>query len=646
MPSTRVVSGSYQRRLHIMRPIGSNAWFMHRALLVALVVALVVLPIGCGGKDPAAPDAPVAMIDAPEIDAPPDAPPVAPPLRNPVTLADADLARSALQLLGASVPGASMTSCNTCHSLTRQQLRNWRGLSDAALADCLIDVKVSSAASARDMLACLRAFPTMADSDFLATKLGIYSSAVHLPWFEFTAARGHGAIDGPKVLAELVTAAAMPRTASSAVALTQPQFDVVAEWFARGLPRLEETLPPDPPPSACQPAVSIEVGTHVTAMKTAGWRALNQTSMMAMFGCGAATDPKLCLQTVPLGSAQPYGTGWDVPGRGKLRILADVTYASSFWTRSSPDGRFIGHGVQSVAGSYVIDLQRGGMLVPVNAAYDPNWFPDNSGFVFQGGPRNTCGQSVLTSNPAQVAMTEPACTSLTSIGLYQHVGAVSGGDHFAVDSRFVSDDGGHGPTLRDPYANFSSTAQLGVIPLVFDGSKFSAKPQVSIATPFEGDSVLSPSAKLVVSRVAGPNDVQLGYVLRKVVSKIVGSTYEIQVPEVARYCVNGGKPGFSYDERWMVYHHYVTNTNADAVALGFTGATDPGFQPYKTQGAANIYLLELATGTAVRITNMRPGQYALFPHFRSDGWIYAAVRDTVADHEYMVASDAALIAEQ
>jgi hypothetical protein len=43
---------------------------------------------------------------------------------------------------------------------------------------------------------------------------------------------------------------------------------------------------------------------------------------------------------------------------------------------------------------------------------------------------------------------------------------------------------------------------------------------------------------------------------------------------------------------------------------------------------------------------MQPGQYALYPHFRSDGWIYAQVRDTNAGHEYTVASDAALIAEQ
>jgi hypothetical protein len=93
----------------------------------------------------------------------------------------------------------------------------------------------------------------------------------------------------------------------------------------------------------------------------------------------------------------------------------------------------------------------------------------------------------------------------------------------------------------------------------------------------------------------------------------------------------------------MVYHHYVTA--ADAVDLGFTGSDDPAFAEYLTKGAANVYLLELATGTRVRITNMQPGQYALFPHFRSDGWIYVQIRDTNAAHEYMVASDAALLAE-
>lgn len=621
-----------------MPSIGSDGRHMRRPLVLAVLVAVAVAVTGCGGgKDPAP-----AVDSAPPIDIlQPDALFI-PTFRNPVTLADDQLALSALRILGANVNGASMTSCNECHTLSRQVLRNWRALSDAAMSTCLTDLAVGSVDSARAMMDCLRAMPMVPTSDFEAKKLGIYAAGTHLAWFQFTSKYAYGSINGPTAANELVATAGMPRSGGVAIPLSQQQFDVVAEWFARGLPRLEQTLPQDPPPTSCLPSVSSEVSAHVLAMKTQGWRARNKTAMMAMHGCGMATDPKLCLTAYPLASTLPYGVGWDLPGLGTMRVLADETYRSSFWTRSSPDGRFIGHGVQNVSGSYIIDLQRSGQLVPINVQYDPNWFPDNSGFVFQGGPngRNTCGNSVLTSNPAMVTMQEPQCTSLTSIGLYEHVGAIAGGDHFAIDTRFVSDDGGHSPTLRDPRANFASNATLGFIPLVFDGTKFTPKQEVTLASSFEGDGVLSPSAKLVVTRVAGPNDVQLGYVLRKVNATQTGMTYSITAPEIARYCVSGGKPGFSYDERWMIYHHYITPD--DAVSLGYTGPADPGFAQYLTKGAANLYLLELATGVSTRITNMPPGQYALFPHFRSDGWIYAVVRDTNANHEYMVASDAAL----
>jgi hypothetical protein len=40
---------------------------------------------------------------------------------------------------------------------------------------------------------------------------------------------------------------------------------------------------------------------------------------------------------------------------------------------------------------------------------------------------------------------------------------------------------------------------------------------------------------------------------------------------------------------------------------------------------------------------MNPGQYALFPHFRSDGWIYFVVRTVDSQDEVIVASDAALV---
>ena len=110
--------------------------------------------------------------------------------------------------------------------------------------------------------------------------------------------------------------------------------------------------------------------------------------------------------------------------------------------------------------------------------------------------------------------------------------------------------------------------------------------------------------------------------------------------EVIVGAIVGGKPGFSYDERWIVYHHYVEAD--DWQSLGYASATDPAFVALRNGGAANLFLLDLTTGVEKRITTMGPGQYALFPHFRSDGWIYAIVRDNARGVEDMIASDAAL----
>jgi hypothetical protein len=90
----------------------------------------------------------------------------------------------------------------------------------------------------------------------------------------------------------------------------------------------------------------------------------------------------------------------------------------------------------------------------------------------------------------------------------------------------------------------------------------------------------------------------------------------------------------------MVLHHYVgPNDYAD---LGFASPQDPAFQDMLAKGTSNIVLVDLTTGGHTRITNMHAGQYALYPHFRSDGWIYFLVRDHVTGKEYAVASDAAL----
>jgi hypothetical protein len=59
-----------------------------------------------------------------------------------------------------------------------------------------------------------------------------------------------------------------------------------------------------------------------------------------------------------------------------------------------------------------------------------------------------------------------------------------------------------------------------------------------------------------------------------------------------------------------------------------------------SEGAANVYLIDPLSGERIRVTNMGPGQYALFPHFRSDGWLYFMVRgDTGVSGERVMASD-------
>lgn len=521
----------------------------------------------------------------------------APAFRHPVSLPDDALSLQALQILGAGVPDAQPTSCNACHGLTRQRLRYWGLLSDTSLATCLTDLPVSSPASARTMIDCLRAMPLLPASDFQAQRLGVFASAARLPWFQYAFETAYGA-DAPAQLAAFQALAGMPR--EEVVALTQEQFDIVAEWFIRGLPALEVTLAEPPPPDTCTQNISPAVATHVAAMATQGWAALDAQAGLAM-------------QTL---TAYPERTEWEA--QGHVLVVADEDYRTSYWTRSSPDGRFVAHGVEQVAGSYIIDLQRG-VTIPVDAMNDPAFFPDASGFVFQGGARNTCPESVLTSNPSAISMTESGCNNIQEIGLYEHVGrALGGGDYFAVSGEIVSDDGGKYPTTKDPDAAFVFGARTAFTPLLFDGTQFVPRSAVPVDTSFEGDPVLSPSARLVLDRLAGPDDRQLGYVLRSVDATFDGTTYAISAPEIARYCFTGGKPGFSFDERYIAFHHYETN------------------------GSANLYLVDLQTGSPVQITHMGVGQYALYPHFRADGWLYAQVRDMTTGHEYTIALDAAL----
>ena len=591
-------------------------------------VLLVLLAAGCpgGGSGDDDDDAVDAPADAP-VDAPIDAP-MPPVFRNPVALDDVTLSQQAAALLG---EGAGK-NCDACHGLTRTRLRDWDTMTEAGESACLTDLAPTTAAGAMTIVTCLR---DELDSLWHPGRIGIYATAAGLPWFEYVFRLAYGeAWEAP--FADFTDRVWMPR--GDRPAFTQGEFDIIAEWFARDLPNLDAVIPSDPVPPPCTTMITPAIAAHVAAMQTGGWRALNADDGILMFGCAGAATPQDCLATFPSSTVNTWSARWTSAAPGQtIRILRELTYDSSFWTRSSADGRFVAHGGGSVGSSTVVDLfqQR---EIPANASYDPGFFPDNSGFIIQGGGAHFCRQSLLTSSPAQITFTEPECNNVGGVGLYQHLGAVRGGDYWTVHGQFSSDNGGIGVTGTDPGTGFSSSATNDLIPLVWDGNNYVPKPQIEISTPYEGDMEMSPSSKLLISRTSSAGG--SGFVVRELQATPNGNTYDVQAPIVARYCVRGGKPGFSYDERWLTYHHYVGAN--DWQELGYASNSDPAFVALRAQGAANTYVLDLLTGESRRVTTMGPGQYALFPHFRSDGWLYIQVRDRVRNREYIVASDVAL----
>jgi hypothetical protein len=423
--------------------------------------------------------------------------------------------------------------------------------------------------------------------------------------------------------------------------LSRQEFDIVAEWYARGLPLLTTYMPEDPPPSTCTPNVSAGMIAHINDMATRGWEQVNKDRGLAMFGCNGSTDPRQCLTSFPEASSKAYGNSWSAMPSAKLRVLRELSFSTYYWMRSSADGRFVANGASGTSlGAMITDLQTG-KDIPTHAAYDPGFYPDNSGFMFQNTPIGTgfCNTSLLTSGPEKIEFNEAQCRSATGIPLYQHMGAaLNGGDYFTINGSFTSDN----PSTQtaDPRTGFSGSAQITLTPLTFDGQHYTTKRPTSVAAPFQGDAVTSPSTGLVATRIAGPGGQQLGYALSKINATPNGDSYNITTTEVARYCTSGSKVAISFDERFMVYHHYIGD--ADAVKLGFSSAADPGFAEYKSKGGSNIIVMDLKTGAETRVTNVKPGQYALFPHFRSDGWIYFQVRDHGTRKEYVMASDAAI----
>ncbi|RYZ76387.1 MAG: hypothetical protein EOP04_32135 [Proteobacteria bacterium] len=111
--------------------------------------------------------------------------------------------------------------------------------------------------------------------------------------------------------------------------------------------------------------------------------------------------------------------------------------------------------------------------------------------------------------------------------------------------------------------------------------------------------------------------------------------------------MRGGKASVSYDERFVVTHNYTDVSDFEELnksrrgADKYTGTNDPRFTAL-LQTSSNIWMTDLWTGKSLRLTTMNSSQFALYPHFRGDGWLYFMVRDVKQKKHFVVASDAAL----
>ena len=258
----------------------------------------------------------------------------------------------------------------------------WIGLNGTADGTIKITAKYNSpnpnAIPAKDRIKEFRLEPSASDSPYVPGKIGIYAAAAHLGWFQDTfkqafPAGEHGNTNDTWALeyGKFKSRSSMPK--GNHPRLEQAQFDIVAEWFSRGLPKMNNYIAPDTGPTSCTPSITSAVGTHVSDMATQGWAAANRTAGLAMFNVG----------NLPTAQSKSYGTGW--AKTGQLRILKELTYSTYYWMRSSADGRFIANGRTGGDGAAIEDLQTG-KIMNVRAAYDPGFFPDNKTWIFQGTP--------------------------------------------------------------------------------------------------------------------------------------------------------------------------------------------------------------------------------------------------------------------
>jgi hypothetical protein len=582
-------------------------------------------------------------------------------------LTDADLATKALVAMGAKLPGtpAGHTgNCGSCHATNnRTTFMKWKERYDATML-VLADERKSKDERVRYMLR----DPQRPEGGFDPAKVGILTAGANLGLAPAVNRSKHplayaqnellsdvgprGLFVGkPELLKRFRSDMLMP-VEGNFDRMSAFEFEATLTWMKKGMPQLRELIADEGRPTTCTDDFA-KLKSHASAIKRRSWGALNQERQLAMFACPPAAEPSKCFMQqsqgkdiFPLAVTQAFGKTW-APAGTNVRILQDLGAQNTFyWSRTSADGRFFASG-GSGGTSFIVDLQArmadplAMRIISAKANYDPDFFPDNGSFMFQGTHRGgvVCPQSVLTKPGVNlITFDEPGCNKLDNVALYQTVAQARGdntlSDLFIINNKFASDNPALTSSTRDLFLSAGPDAMVRVAVAYSQGSEagYLVKEVGEMPLPFHGDTMASRSLELLGSRIAGETKA-LGYALTRVKAEKGPAGYRFALEPAGRICMEGNKANFSFDERFLVTHHYLTREDF---------ASDLEFAPFKDKGAADLYLADFVTGKKMRITRMSTGQFALFPHFRSDGWLMFEVRDAVQKKVFVVASDAAV----
>lgn len=343
---------------------------------------------------------------------------------------------------------------------------------------------------------------------------------------------------------------------------------------------------------------------------------------MAMLGCpgnGWPADPSTCLQDFP---NLPV-TNDAIPGLvvKELRKFAPGA-TSSYWTRTSPDGRF-----SSTGNGKIHDLKTTGRVITVqNDSIDPIYSPDGR---YYSWPDIICPMDPLYDLATTDVGTSTASSGCKrqNFGAYRSLGADPSGDTLLIKSYDSNNIGRAWPgTPNQDRRSFHSSSRIDILRISNNqiGQNLS-----STSITGEGSYQIGPSGQLIVGHITNDR-LGDGYRVRNI--RPSGGAVDLSHPELSGYiCMHGEKPNLSFDNRFVVFHHYTDGSPQDTGAVAET---------------ANIFIYDLKTKKGFRVTNMPARGRAFFPHFRADGWLYFLIKQSDENNrstESIVATNAAIL---